>query len=474
MTTLDIDRLRAHYHDVDPVRLSVLDESLRELADHVLDDELAGDGLADALASVWAVCIGELVVAVDLDPSRSTHSVAASWAHAILEAVTGAVDGVDSATGAVVYRREADALIDLVTAFARGDLSRLWAWRQVGLLSPSVLQPTQADVAAAALARPSLIPAVLTAAGPACRAVFRVDDWIRLADAVARHVGSPHEAEPGHTGVRGAAPTRSPDAAVRPDRWLPKAGAWATVPARVWAAVADGRDRWSLAVLCQVVAGPRLARDRSAIGAIVDEAPPHLAPAVRPRPATPGSDPRESFAGPREPDDAEWSDADGAVTSAWGGVWFLAHALLELGVVDGLSAGPVGLHDVLDALTAIVVAVTGAPADDPSVSGLCGRGAANPAWAPTPVQEHQVGRWATAITAWLAERADGRLAARLVRAAAGEGSLWRRTATIETSPGRVEITSSLRDVDIDIRMAGLDIDPGFVWWLGADVGFRYV
>ena len=31
-----------------------------------------------------------------------------------------------------------------------------------------------------------------------------------------------------------------------------------------------------------------------------------------------------------------------------------------------------------------------------------------------------------------------------------------------------------KDVDIDVRIAGLDIDPGFVWWLGAVVGFRYV
>ena len=86
MTTLDIDRLRARYHDVDPIRLPMLDDALCELADHVLAEELTADGLTDALASPWAVCIDELVVAVDLDLTRST--VAASWAHAILKAVT--------------------------------------------------------------------------------------------------------------------------------------------------------------------------------------------------------------------------------------------------------------------------------------------------------------------------------------------------------------------------------------------------
>ena len=469
MTTLDIERLSARYHEVAPAVLPLFDDALRELADHVLDDGLARDDLADTLASPWAICIDELAVAVDLDPTRST--VAAVWASAILGAVTGAVtgaiDGAAKAAGVVVYRREADALIDFVTAVARADLSRLWAWRQVRLVGPRVLSPTPGDVAAAALASPALIPAVLVAAGPACRAVFRVDDWIRLAHAVARLVGSPpwtaHDAEPGWA----AAAPRSPDAAVRPVRWPENVGAWATVPAQVWAVVADGRDRWSLAVLCQAVAGPHLARDRTAIAAIIDEAPAlHRPPADRP--ATPASDTRETSTSPNE---FERSEA-AAVTSAWGGVWFLAHALLELGVVDGLSVGPVGAHEVPDALTAIVVAVTGAPADDPSVSGLSGRAAATGAWTPTPDQEQDVERCAAAITRWLAERADGRLAARLVDPSAGP--LWPRTVTIDTSPGRIEVTSSLTDVDIDIRIAGLDIDPGFVWWLGTVVEFRYV
>jgi hypothetical protein len=232
-----------------------------------------------------------------------------------------------------------------------------------------------------------------------------------------------------------------------------------------------------LAVLGQAVAGPHLVRDRAVIGATVDAAPaPHRPPDGRHRAATQGSagtDTRESSAGPDGP---KPFDAHGAATSAWGGVWFLARPLLELGVVDSLSAGPVGALDALGALTAIVVAVTGAPSDDPSVSGLCGHGGdvATGVWAPTPVLEQEVARWATAITAWLAERANGRLAARLVEPSAGHRSLWRRTVTIETSPGWIEITSSLTDVDIDIRIAGLDIDPGFVWWLGVVVGFRYV
>lgn len=471
MTTLGIDRLSAYYHDVDLARIAVFDDALCELADHALDDELSGREPAGVLASAWAVCLDELAVAVDLDPTRP--AIAASWASVILEAVTAAVD--DTGAGVVVYWREADALIDLVTATARGDMSRLWAWRQVRVVGPGVRKPTPADVAAAALARPSLIPAVLAAAGPECRAIFRVDDWIRLAHTVVRLIGSPPwsavDAGPGYSGMWAIPPTRSRDAAACPVRWQTPVGTWATVPAHVWSKVAHGPDRWALAVLCQAVAGPHLARDRTAIAAIVDEVPALHGPPVD-RAATPASDTRESST---SPDEFEKFDAD-AVTSAWGGVWFLAHALLDLGVVDGLGAGSVGATDLPDALVAIVVAVTGAPADDPSVSGLCGRDDSVDIWAPKPEQEQEIERYAAAITRWLAERANGRLAARLAEPSTGSSaeSLWRRTVTIETPPGRIEVTSALTDVDIDIRIAGLDIDPGFVWWLGADVEFRYV
>jgi hypothetical protein len=503
MTTLDIDRLRAHYHDIDPARLQLLDDALRELVDHVLEDELAGSdlqggSLAGVLASAWALCIDELTVDVDLDTNWSTRNVASSWAQAILAAVAGSIEGSE---GMVVYRREADALTDFVTAVARGDVSRLWAWQQVGLVGPRVLRPTPADVAAAALARPLLTPAVIAAAGPACRAVFRAEDWVRLAREIAVQVGSapwqPNDGAsltPDPAGAPGAARrAQSSDSPVRPTgQPRPADAAAAVVPDAVWTLTAEARDRWYLAVLCLAVAHPHLTRDRSAIAAILDAAPiPRHAidhrertrqtdrPTARdsaPVPEASDDAEPEPSAAPIEPDDPDRPTDDDPLTSAWGGVWFLTHPLLEIEVVDGLSAGPVGPSDALDALSAIVVAVTGAPLDDPSVLGVAGRLGEVPvcAWAPTALQQQEVERWAAAITTWLTERAHGRIATRIAHGPDDDRSLWRRTVTIDASPGWIEVTSSLSDVDIDIRVAGLDIDPGFVWWLGAVVGFRYV
>jgi len=476
MTTLDIDRLRAHYHAVDPARLPVLDDALRAMADHVLEDELAGTDLDGGVAaSAWAVCVDQLVVDVDLDRLRYSGGVAASWARAILDAVAAAVGGTGVTASVVVYRREADALIDLVTAVAAGDLARLWAWKQVRLVDQTLDQPTPAGVADAAVARPMLMPAVLAVAGAACRALFAVNDWIRLAHAVSRHYGAPPRPAGQETpdGLAAAGSPRSPRTAPPPST-----DSWLTVPDHVWTAVSDGPERWALAVLCQAVAHPHLTRQSTAIAAVHDAAPvPHRAPVERPLPAdatTSGRGEAES-AGRLEPGVPGPRRTDTDVTSAWGGVWFLIHALLELGVVDALGAGPVGPDDALDAVSAIVVAVTGAPADDPSVIGIAGRqGDGVGAWVPTPEQEPEIGRWATTITAWLAERANGRLAHRLTESAAGECSLWRRSVTIETSPGWIDIAAPMGNVDVDVRIAGLDLDPGFVWWLGAVVGFRYV
>ena len=49
----------------------------------------------------------------------------------------------------------------------------------------------------------------------------------------------------------------------------------------------------------------------------------------------------------------------------------------------------------------------------------------------------------------------------------------KRDAAVDRKPGWIEIHLSLADVDLDIRRAGLDIDPGWLPWLGRVVRFRY-
>jgi hypothetical protein len=108
--------------------------------------------------------------------------------------------------------------------------------------------------------------------------------------------------------------------------------------------------------------------------------------------------------------------------------------------------------------------------DDPAVRALAGLTPSGPAPEGTPtaaerarIDEH-ARRWAAATAARLGtdedpDRAVARLAA--------------RDGTVEAVPGWVEFRLRLDDVDLAFRRAGLDVDPGFVPWLGAVVVIRY-
>lgn len=56
----------------------------------------------------------------------------------------------------------------------------------------------------------------------------------------------------------------------------------------------------------------------------------------------------------------------------------------------------------------------------------------------------------------------------------GVEQVCRKPAVIVADPGWIEARFSLDDVDVDIRRAGLDLDPGWLPWLGVVVRFRYV
>jgi hypothetical protein len=48
-----------------------------------------------------------------------------------------------------------------------------------------------------------------------------------------------------------------------------------------------------------------------------------------------------------------------------------------------------------------------------------------------------------------------------------------RAGRIYTTPTSIDITMPMSSVDLQIRRAGLDIDPGYVPWFGRVVHFHY-
>jgi hypothetical protein len=83
---------------------------------------------------------------------------------------------------------------------------------------------------------------------------------------------------------------------------------------------------------------------------------------------------------------------------------------------------------------------------------------------------------AGALLEFCAELID-RLTARAAETGAGEldvSEIIRRPATIVSQTGWIEILLPSDTVSTDVRRAGLDLDPGWIPWLGSVVRFRYV
>ena len=154
---------------------------------------------------------------------------------------------------------------------------------------------------------------------------------------------------------------------------------------------------------------------------------------------------------PAPPVAASASDALEIATD-WGGVLFLVNALTRLDIADRLADepdGPTGwrvLHDLAFAL--------GLPPDEPIAGFLQGQDTATA----TPPD------WIASLLRDLAGlyEADGPWPMPLAQPG--------RLIATET---HLDLHLAARTIDIDLRLAGLDFDPGWVPWLGRVIAFHY-
>jgi hypothetical protein len=107
---------------------------------------------------------------------------------------------------------------------------------------------------------------------------------------------------------------------------------------------------------------------------------------------------------------------------------------------------------------------------DPALFGLAGQlPAPVPPAEPSPIESGRLAeharRWAE-LTAARLDRSDE---PPLVVAQ----DLAGRPGVVVGQPGWIEIHLSLQGVRLDVRRAGLDLDPGWLRWLGAVVSFVY-
>lgn len=204
-----------------------------------------------------------------------------------------------------------------------------------------------------------------------------------------------------------------------------------------------------------------------------------------PAAAAPGSAAAEHAAG--EPG-GPWPDGDDPAResghgngrpgwpSAWAGVLHLHRTAADADVPaalladDALAARPLAW-----VLHAVACQLVPAAPDDPAVLAFAGLLPADepPSRAWRPADQSELDRVAGHARRWLAVTAqrlwhDGTATAETVE------RLLHRRGTIVAERGWIDVEMPISEVDIDIRRAGLDIDPGWIGWLGSVVKFRYV
>jgi hypothetical protein len=176
-----------------------------------------------------------------------------------------------------------------------------------------------------------------------------------------------------------------------------------------------------------------------------------------------------------EINDAGLDSGSGGLPTEWGGLLFLLNLAPAAGLPHVVLADPdLGGRSLPWLLQAVAVTLLPVPADDPALAAFAGLSPAKPS------------PWRAGLPATACELdAVRRLAERWAQAAAlalgrpvSEGAatvraLAARRGTVIFAPAWIEVVLALDEVDVDVRVAGLDLDPGWVPWLGCVLHFRY-
>lgn len=475
MTTATVDRFHVRWRVADERRRrAVLDRML----DDALPDALRAAGLGDGEVCVRRVDVPPVVLAGDADDDTA----AAQWAAGIAAAVARAVDGGE----VVVFRSPHHALADMALGVARGDLTRQWAWQAAGAWPAGIASPGDALVAGVAR-RPAAAVSVVRSAveAGALLALARALGWRRLAvvavdalvafgmdrDAAVRLVtAGAARLSDAPLGARSAL-VHPGDAAVTDHASAVGAAPTALVAALATAAAAEPAAVTPLAALVVLATEPSAARHADGFAAQVDAV---VAEACRPAPRIEANDdaaPTGPLVGGASELGADVAvDPEPVAHTTWGGLVLCLHA------VDRLDIQPsrrllylLGLAVLLEAK--VPAERAGLPPEtidprDPALLAFCGL---SPTDDPPPplLDDPDLADLAAAVAASLVAALPDVAPDRVLEL------VCRRRATITADPGWIDVRFSLDDVSVDIRRAGLDLDLGFLPWLGAVVRFSY-
>lgn len=493
MHSLTIEAMHASIDASSPdsgLRVAALHERIPSTVARIIDRSRG--------ASHELILVREIKATLEL-PDRATDlTLAEAWAGVLAEKVIEAIEQSSTTDGVVRYGSHMAAVHDVAAGLAAGTTSRGWAWKLAGVCS-AVETPDQvaAGLTNWLAARPEAVPHIFNAQARAGRMGALLN---RLGASHIETLGAACLALEGDP-VRPAGP--QPPPAIELDH-----GRVASTPIVV--ALLDNpgasqfrNDSQVRAALAAIIlrglqpAGRLSSRAVDLVAAILSdessasqprihiEAPPidPVADAL----ATPDQSPSRTESDGRSPelpasarsgessntpDSLPDASVDGAIelqiTSRRAGILYLVNLLLE----DAFFAAVIPTlpgRSLSWTLRQIGNSITGS-VDDAAVAVFSG----------SLFDDEPDGDGPTTSELAQLARAVDEIAAELHNRLRGEGTpeevLARvvcRSAVIEAVPGWAEATFDLDAIDIDVRIAGMDRDPGYVPYLGWVVRFAY-
>jgi hypothetical protein len=450
----------------------------------------AQDG--DALAARWVRADEWLLIRrlpVTAKWSADAADVGRAWTDGLARAIGEALAKGDG--NCVRYSSRRAALADLVYRSALGDAERQWAWRRMGFLdrapvpsddalragvehlvrAPELIWPVLARLMDGEEAGASLTAALralpvaawmqILSACPRTAAYVRAESSAVTARPASESLDDPHATNPARAADPPAfVPGPSASALLR---WVARRPHFARRHADVLtvlvAALAGPPEGEATVALRRRVEGSRAAlAERWVPAAPAPPSAPSSAPA--PEPARAGDRPGEKGAEPAAVRPPDLPDrAHGVPTRFGGALFWLARAGADR-VIAAPGVPPAAVRLVLRELARAL----GVPDDDVAAAAFCG-GEVPEDEAPPALVAHAAAaaeRW----TAWLDDEAPDLAEPRME-------TVCGRAGHILIEPGWIELVLPLSSADASIRRLGLDLDPGWLPWLGCVVRIRY-
>lgn len=500
-------KYRLPSRDADAVRRR-LDRVLREVLDSALEAALDNLGVPASAE----ICIRRLYVPLHLRLSDTDPSLARMWSAALASSVKRAADG-GHVSGVVYYESRTQALFDLARGVATGRLERAWAWQQLGLwrageraderqaraqlvfalcAEPRMIVPVLCELAETQILErlapgltaeqwTALARAALTLAGADATAAdvqFTVDD--SLADFDARST---------------ALPSLAPHLLARARRILNVSRlARVFTQARVLSqALTPGTPEFQIVgagaalVLLEVEPGIfRAPRDASAalveaVARLLRQPVAHVSLSrEEDSPAASDEAPEESASltsrstNERDADAPPESVRQKAFTR-FGGLLYLIGVVEDLGLPEEMAAHPsLSKRTLRWTMRRMALRLLPLAADDAAALAFAGL---RPEELAIDESEDLPDEAETAVVDSFVARLVEALRERLGRREQATDELLRfvcqRRAEIVAEPGWIDVRMSLDEVSTEIRRAGLDLNPGYVAWLGVVVRFVY-